>query len=133
MPRGSLKLLASISLILLLVMGVFVSVSGAEEATMLVYSDGFDDYEAKEYAGSDGPGLWYQQLGFPNYVPTGKYEIVQDGDGKFYRLKWTGGMDFLVDQVYAFLYYYLPLFGPIYLGPSDYTFSARMKLSLIHI
>ena len=126
MPRGSLKLLTSISLILLLVMGVFVSVSGAEEATMLVYSDGFDDYEAKEYAGSDGPGLWYQQLELPGYTVTGKYEVVPGDEGKFYRLAWSSGSTFL----FAFLYYYLPFpfVGPMYLGPNDYIFSAKIKL-----
>jgi len=126
MPRGSLKLLASISLILLLVMGVFVSVSGAGEATLLVYSDGFDDYEAKEYAGSDGPGLWYQQLELPGYTVIGKYEVVPGDEGKFYRLAWSSGSTFL----FAFLYYYLPFpfVGPMYLGPNDYIFSAKIKL-----
>lgn len=53
----SSKVLALSLLLLLLTAGMAANTSGAEETSILVYSDVFDDYKEKEYTGSNGPGL----------------------------------------------------------------------------
>ncbi|MCD6535691.1 MAG: hypothetical protein J7K49_01495, partial [Thaumarchaeota archaeon] len=112
-----------ISVILVCCLFISASMGSDGESLMLVYRDGFDDYVVKEYTGSDGPGVWYQEI---DLSPEGSYKIVSSGGKTYYELRRTGS----AACTKAILYYFLPMpfLGPLYLGPNNYTFSATMKL-----
>ena len=107
----------------LIAAGISANMAGSGESYMLVYVDDFNDYVVKEYEGSNGPALWYQEVDF---FAAGKYEIVSSGGKTFYKLTQSGSFGI----VKSILYYYIPFpfLGPLYFGPNNYTFSASMKL-----
>ena len=82
-----------------------------------IYFDDFNDYIVQTYAGSDGPGIWYQHIGNGG---SASYSIVQVGGTKFYNLKSTGGV-----FVKSILLYYF--FGA-YVGPNDYKIEVKMRV-----
>lgn len=93
----------------------------ADEVTFLMMTDSFDDYVTGTYPGTDGPNIWYQEIGGGG---TATYEIVSSGGKTFYRLESSDGV-----FVKSILYYYLPLLGTVlYMGPNDYTFYATMRV-----
>jgi len=121
--RGSKAFIIFSLVFFLIAAGVSTNIAGSGESYMLVYVDDFNDYVVKEYEGSDGPAIWYQEVDF---YAAGKYEIVSSGGKTFYKLTQSGSFGI----VKSILYYYVPFpfLGPLYFGPNNYTFSASMKL-----
>ena len=94
--------------------------AASSEYSMLVYVDNFDDYVVKSYSGNDGPGQWIQSVGGGG---SAVYKITSESGRIFYKLDSTTGNGMFVKS-------YLPYFFFImYIGPSNYTFKALMKVN----
>jgi len=106
-----------VSLLMFSLISAFMSSASAGEVLILITADDFDDYKVKTYSGSDGPGMWLQDIGGGG---SATYKIVSDGGRTFYKLESSDGV-----FVKAILPYYL---YPIYMGLVDYTFGALMKV-----
>ena len=113
----SIRSILSISILLILLFSMSM-VSVNSQIGYFIYFDDFNDYIVKVYAGSDGPGIWYQQIGGGG---SASYIVAQAGGIKFYILRSDGGV-----FVKSILDYYF--FGG-YIGPNDYKIEVKMKVS----
>lgn len=112
---GKRKFFVTILLTFSLIIAL-IGFAGAEEITLLIIGDDFDDYVVGTYSGSNGPGMWYQDYS----GGSATYQIVSSGGRTFYKLQSSDGV-----FVKAVLPYY---FLGLYIGPADYTFSTTMKV-----
>ena len=112
--RGTILL---VSLLMFSLISAFMSSASAGEIAIFITADYFDDYNVKTYSGSNGPGMWLQDVGGGG---SATYKIVSDGGRTFYKLESSDGV-----FVKAILPYYL---FQVYIGPVDYTFGAFMKV-----
>mgnify|MGYP003924699077 FL=1 len=110
------RIIFSISILIILLFSTSI-MSTNSLIGYFIYFDDFDDYIVKIYAGSDGPGIWYQHIGGGG---SASYSVVQVGDTKFYNLRSTGGV-----FVKSILAYYF--FGA-YVGPNDYKIELKMRV-----
>lgn len=108
-------LLVSLSIFSLI--SAFVSSASAGEMFIFITGDDFDDYVVKTYSGSNGPGIWFQDVGGGG---SATYKIASDGVRTFYKLESSDGV-----FVKAILPYYSE---GVYLGPVNYTFRVEMKV-----
>jgi len=112
----SIRSILSISIVLILLFSIsMVSVNSL--TGYFIYFDHFNDYTVGGYAGEDGPGIWYQQIGGGG---SASYSVVQVGGIKFYNLRSTGGV-----FVKSILAYYF--FGS-YAGPNDYKIEVNIRV-----
>ena len=57
--RGTILL---VSLLMFSLISAFMSSASAGEITILIIGDDFNDYVVKTYSGSNGPGMWLQDV-----------------------------------------------------------------------
>lgn len=111
------KNFAAILLLISVMFFAFMGSASGAETQILIFADNFDDYVVKTYSGSDGPGIWYQEVGGGG---SATYSIVSSGGRTFYKLDSSDGV-----FTKAILPYYL---FTAYIGPSDYSARAIMKV-----
>ena len=110
------KYAIAILLISSILLASLASTSGAE-SQILILAENFDDYVVKTYSGTDGPGMWYQDVGGGG---SATYSIVSSGGRTYYKLESIDGV-----FVKAILPYYLFF---IYIGPVNYSVTTTMRI-----
>ena len=107
------------SLLMLLFASASIGTAAGADVAMFVTADNFDDYVTGTYTGSDGPGMWLQDLGESG---SANYKIISSGGRTFYKLESSDA--FFVKAILP--YYFLIL----YIGPINYSVTASMKVDV---